>query len=156
MAVADGKVERFNDDELVVALADLDLVLKKISGHGVGFGQPVPNDRLGLALVPGLTQIDQTVYNLGLKAHVGPQLAAYQSARSTQVGSAVVSPLDLLLKALRLDFAHEYSDWLPAIGKNRAISRLAGSPHVGGGGVGPPVLKGAVAFPARQSVHPRL
>jgi len=141
MAVADGTVEKFNNDELVVALADQDLVLKTIGELGAVVRYTDPHDRLGLVLVQ-LTQIGQAVGKLQLDKNLAADLAAYESTRCTDIGGADVSLLDLLLKGLRLYFADRFG-WQPAIGKNRAISRLGGSPHVGGGGVGPPKLDGA-------------
>jgi membrane-anchored mycosin MYCP len=148
MAIANGRVEAFHDDQLVVALADLDLLAATLGRLGVGIGRIHPDTRLGLALIPGLTDIPSGVEALGRNPAVEQGLAAYVQDRASQPGAPAWTQLDLLLKGLRIQFDRQYQNWLPMIGKNHVIAQIAGSPHIGGGSVGDPL-------PTQEGLEPR-
>jgi hypothetical protein len=133
-----GRLETFNDDQIVVALADLDVVTKEIESLHGRTKRPVRHERLGLALLPLQgASIKAAVAELRRSRGIAAELAAFTKARKAE-SEGRISPLDELLQGLRLRFAKKYENWQPAFGKNRTISKIAGSPHVGGGGVGPP------------------
>jgi membrane-anchored mycosin MYCP len=131
------RLETFKDDEIVVALADLDVVTREIEALHGRTKDPVPHERLGLALLPLHGEsIKAAVRELRRDKDFAKKLDA-SSDRKVKTGGHI-APLDELLKGLRLRFAKNYDNWLPTFGKNRTISKIAGAPHVGGGGVGPP------------------
>jgi membrane-anchored mycosin MYCP len=132
------RLATFKDDQIVVALADLDVVAKEIQALHGRTKRPIRHERLGLALLPLQGKsIKEAVDELRRDRVIAAELAAFARARKAEPESRI-SPLDELLKGLRLRFARKYDNWQPTFGKNRTISKIAGSPHVGGGGVGPP------------------
>jgi membrane-anchored mycosin MYCP len=138
MTAVKGRIETFRDDQIVVALADLDVVTREIEALHARTEQPVPHEGLGLTLLPlDGTSIVTAIDELGRDGAIAAELAAFTTARKAE-SNGRISPLDELLKGLRLRFARKYDNWQPTFGKNRTISKIAGSPHVGGGGVGPP------------------
>ncbi len=139
MAVAYGRVEAFHDDQMVVGLADLDLITATLGRLGAGTGQILPHKSLSLALIRGLTGIRQAVGALQQDPAVERGLTALIQDRAAQPGAPALTQLDLLLEGLRIQFAQQYQDWRPTIGKNHAIAQIAGSPHIGGGSVGDPL-----------------
>ncbi len=139
MAVANGLVEAFHDDQIVVALSDLDLVAAALGHLGVRTGRIQPHESLGLALIPRLTGIQRGIQALKQDSAVDRALSAFVRDRATEPGAPGLTQLDLLLKGLRVQFAQQYQDWQPVIGKNHAINQIAGSPHIGGGSVGDPL-----------------
>jgi membrane-anchored mycosin MYCP len=132
------RLAAFKGDQIVVALADLDVVAKEIQALHGRTKRPVRHERLGLALLPLQGKsIKEAVHELRRDRAIAAELAAFAKAQKAEPEDRI-SPLDELLKGLRLRFARKYDNWQPTFGKNRTISKIAGSPHVGGGGVGPP------------------
>lgn len=143
------RLETFNDDQIVVALADLNVVAKEIEALHARPKEPVPHKRLGLALLPLHGESIKTAVNeLRRDKDIAQKLDAHVSDRKARTGGHI-APLDELLKGLRWRFAKNYDNWLPTFGKNRTISKIAGSPHVGGGGVGPPKVADGVLAPRK-------
>jgi membrane-anchored mycosin MYCP len=143
------RLETFKDDEIVVALADLDVVAREIEALHARTKKPAPYKRLGLALLPLHGEsIRAAVRELRRDKDLAKKLDASTSDRKAKTGGHI-APLDELLKGLRLRFAGNYDNWLPTFGKNRTISKIAGAPHVGGGGVGPPKVTGGVLAPRK-------
>jgi membrane-anchored mycosin MYCP len=147
MTAVTGRLETFNDDEIVVALADLAVVVREIEALGARTAVPDPCRPLGLALLPLQGEsISAAVSELRRDDGIAEKLAEYTSERKAKIGGDI-APLDVLLKGLRLRFAKNYDNWLPSFGKNRTISKILGAPHVGGGGVGPPRATNDVLAP---------
>jgi hypothetical protein len=139
MAVANGQVEAFHDDQLVVAIADMGLLTAELTRLGVEIGRIDPHKSLGLALLDGLTGLGRGVEALKRDPVVERELTVMAAERAKLPDAPAWTQLDLLLKGLRILFARQYQDWLPTLGKNHTIAQIAGSPHIGGGGVGDPV-----------------
>jgi membrane-anchored mycosin MYCP len=134
------RLETFRDDQIVVALADLAVVARELDTLHVRMQEPDPHPKLGLARLPlDGGSIAAAVGELRRDHDIAGKLTADSSAREARTGEPP-APLDELLKGLRLRFARDYDNWLPTFGKNRTISKIAGSPHVDGGGVGPAQL----------------
>jgi len=137
MTAAKGRLETFHGDQIVVALADLDVVVREVEALHARTKKPIRHSRLGLALLPLHGEsINAAVRELSHDEGIAGDLAAYSHDRQAATGGDL-APIDVLLKGLRLRFARAYGNWLPSFGKNRTISKILGSPHVGGGGVGP-------------------
>ncbi len=149
---AKARLESFHDDQIVVALADLAVVARELDTLHVHMKEPDRHRRLGLARLPlDGKSITAGVGELQRDHDIAEKLTADSGAREARAGGQL-TPLDELLKGLRLRFARNYDNWLPTFGKNRTISKIAGSPHVGGGGVGPP--KKTDAFLAPRTTPP--
>lgn len=143
------RLETFKDDEIVVALADLAVVTREIKALHARTKKAIPDKRLGLALLPLHGEsISAAIHELRRDKDLAKELDASTSDRKAKTGGPI-APLDELLKGLRLRFARDYDNWLPTFGKNRTISKIAGAPHVGGGGVGPPKVTGNVLTPRK-------
>ncbi len=132
MGFAYGRVERFHDDQLVVALPDLGLVARALTDLGVSLGPTDRDATLGLARVRGLAGTGQAVRALQRDPDIGPELARFQHERVSS-GPPAVADLDLLLKGLQLQFALRFPGWKVTVGKNHRPSPLKGYPHIGGG-----------------------
>src|ERR1700730_157100 len=132
MGIAHGRVERFEDDQLVVALPDLELVTRTLADLDVYLGQEDRHQPLGLARVRGLANLGAAVRVLLAEAGVGTELERFKGQREGLAGRGVAD-LDLLLEGIRLRFARDYPGWQVTIGKNHRPSPLHGSPHIDGG-----------------------
>jgi membrane-anchored mycosin MYCP len=133
-----GAVESYQEDELVVALPDRELVEAELVKLGA---QPVEekdqDGRLGLALLG----VDAATAAGPLKADA--DLVQRATAAKRAVGApADIQPtdLDLLLRKLYENFGSRYGGWVPVMGKNRMIAPVRGFPYVDGGGLGDPRL----------------
>ena len=135
MGIAYGRVERFNDDQLVVALPDLPVVTKTLDSFGVRLGPIDRNAALGLALVADLGNVGAAVRTLQEDADIGPELERFKTERA-RFGVPDVADLDLLVEGIRLQFARSFPGWKVTIGKNYRPSVVKGYPHVFGGGDG--------------------
>jgi len=137
MGIAYGRVERFHDDQLVVALPDLDVVTWALDRLGVRLGPIEHNADLGLALLRDLANVDAAVHTLQQDTDIEPELAraGQELARS---GVPQVAPLDLLVRGVQLQFARIFPGWKVTIGKNHRPSPVKGYPHFGGEGTGDP------------------
>jgi Subtilase family len=137
MPIASCGVEKYYDDQIVVALPDLNLVQQALTEFGVGFIPDRPHPILRLALLHDLANVDAAVKTLRERPDIGAELRKYEKTpgdRPTPVHS-----FDLLLKGLRLYFRETYPNWEgPRFGKNRLIDRFAGTPVIGPGGTGDP------------------
>ena len=136
MGIKRGRIETFNDDELVIALPDLAVVTKTLADLGVQLGPIDHSPALGLALVRGLANVGAAVGALLDGEHIGPRLAGFRrKLAQAQAGApdADVADLLLLIKGVRLKLARDYPGWKVAIGKNYRQSPVKGYPHIGGG-----------------------
>jgi hypothetical protein len=147
MGIAYGRVERFHDDQLVVALPDLPVITKTLDRLGVRLGPVDRNAALGLALVADLENVDAAVRTLQQDADIGPELERFKAERA-RFGVPYVADLDLLVKGIRLQFARSFPGWEVTIGKNYRPSMVKGYPHVFGGGDGDPEPTDASLEPA--------
>ncbi len=129
MGIAYGRVERFHDDQLVVALPDLDVVTKALDRLGVHPGRIDHNAALGLALVADLSNIDGAVRTLQQDADIRPELARFKEEREGSRPHAIAD-LDLLVKGIKIQFARDYPGWEVPIGKNHRPSPVHGDPHI--------------------------
>jgi membrane-anchored mycosin MYCP len=132
MGFAYGRVEKFHDDQLVVALPDLRLVTQALTDLGVSLGPTDCDATLGLARVRGLENTHEAVRTLQQDAVIGPELARLKHERVSS-GTHAVADLDLLLTGIRLQFALRFPGWKVTIGKNHRPSPLKGYPHISGG-----------------------
>jgi hypothetical protein len=133
-------VEVFQPDELVVDLADLDVVMKQLDDLGLNPQETRRNTRLRLARVQ-LSDLS------GLRAKPSMQAAivqAKESRKGTILADEEVALLDALLVKLR-----DGDGPIPTLGKNRLLGGVEGSPHVGGGVGAPRVLDGGFELPER-------
>ena len=136
MGIKRGRIETFNDDELVIALPDLPVVTKILAELGVQTGSIDPSPALGLALVRGLANVGSAVGALLDSEDMGSRLAGFRrKLAEAQTGNpdADVANLLLLIKGIRLKLARDYPGWKVAIGKNYRPSPVKGYPHIGGG-----------------------
>jgi hypothetical protein len=135
-----GAIEDYQDNELVVALPDRDVVTKALTGLGVEFSEEDHDDDLGLALLR-LDNVDDAVPELPEYANL-VQCAKAKWPSDLPERDGWPSGLDVLLCALREDIAARYGGWIPEVGKNRTISPVVGFPHVSGCLEGDPSLLG--------------
>jgi subtilisin family serine protease len=142
MGKVQGLREIYHDDQMVVALSDERLVGQSLADLQIEGRVIDRHEALGLALLElDPTSMTQAVQGLlgGANSQILSGLTRYQQDRAAELGRSV-TPLELLLKALRLSFAKEYPNWEgPRIGKNRGIDTLSGAPEIGPGGVGDPL-----------------
>jgi|SRR5215472_5666650 len=130
-----GAIERYEPDQLVVAIPDLALVQGELGRLGVYCVQEDPDDGLGLALLT-LQNVAGSPVLRSDDTLVG---RVYQAKwHGTPPPGAEISDLDLLIYKLREGFSSEYRGWVPTMGKNRVIAPVRGLPYVGGGGEGDP------------------
>jgi hypothetical protein len=137
MAKQRGWVETFEHDQLVVALSDLPVVVQTLGSFGLGWKQIDKSAALGMALVRVLDDISKAARELEQRDVIGPELKRYQQARR-QALPGPVPDLDLLIRGIRAQLAHQYPGWEVTIGKNFGPSLVKGYPHVNGGGNGEP------------------
>jgi membrane-anchored mycosin MYCP len=138
-----GVIERYQGDQLVVALPDLAIVQDALQDLRVFCTRKEQDGRLGLALLT----LDNVAGNP--KPLRGDREFVTQVAkakwRGDPSGDLEPSDLDLLICRLRQDFQARYGGWVPTIGKNRMLAPVRGFPYVGGGGGGNPYVGGGGA-----------
>lgn len=83
------------------------------------------------------------------KAVTEAQPAVYQQNHRSWEEMA---PIEILIFALRQDFAGSFEGWSPALGKNRTADGIEGRPGVSGGGGGDPTAVGQASV---QVMSPR-
>jgi Subtilase family len=132
MGIAHGRVEKFEDDQLVIALPDLGLVTRTLADLDVYMGPADRHRDLGLARIRGLANLGAAVRTLLADDGIGTELGRFQGEREG-LHPHGVADLDLLLEGIRLRFARDYPGWQVTIGKNHRPSPLHGSPHIDGG-----------------------
>jgi hypothetical protein len=132
MGIAHGRVERFEDDQLVIALPDLELVTRTLADLDVYMGPADRHQGLGLARIRGLANLGAAVRALLAEDGVGTELGRFQGEREG-LHPHGVADLDILLEGVRLRFARDYPGWQVTVGKNHRPSPLHGSPHIDGG-----------------------
>jgi hypothetical protein len=131
-----GAIEDYRADELVVALLDRDIVCQALTGLHVGIRTEHGDEQLGLALLSlvGLAEAAaEWQEDRGLV-----QRAMDAKRQGGAPDGTRLSPLDLLLRKLREQFAAANDGWVPDIGKNRVIAPVRGLPYVGGCAEGEP------------------
>jgi Subtilase family len=137
MAVQHGWVEKFHDDELIVAIPQLGVVLEELRACGVEIGDRgvEENGVLGLARLSDLKHIDKAARKLRDDKDVGQQVEAYRKLRHAahpHRGVPPVSDLALVIEGVKLRLARSYPGWQIAIGKNYRPSLVRGNPHTDG------------------------
>jgi hypothetical protein len=159
MAGGHGWVEKFEADELVVAIPQLSVVREALRECGVTIGGRgiEENGVLGLARLFDLNGLDEAVSKL-MKRHdlVSHQLEAYRKLRHDahpHRGTPPVSDLALVIQGVKLLLAEKYPGWQIAIGKNYRPSLVRGNPHTDGGGHPKPHTDGSgKPIPAAQAL----
>jgi hypothetical protein len=146
MAVLHGSVEKFHDDELIVAIPQLSVVREELHEIGVGIGDRgiEENGVLGLARLSELKDIEKAVRKLERDRSVGQEIKAYRKLRhDAHPDAPPVSDLALLIYGVKLRLARRYPGWQIAIGKNYRPSLVRGNPHTDGTGRPKPHTDGA-------------
>ncbi len=128
-------VEKYEEDQLVVALPDLPTVKDALANLRVYCENEERDAGLGLALLT-LSNVSGTPALHRDKALVTAAKQAKWGDNAEKAGK--LTHLELLLYRLRTDFAKQYRGWAPTMGKNRVIAPVTGFPYVGGGGVSDP------------------
>jgi membrane-anchored mycosin MYCP len=134
-----GVIEEYEDNQLVVAIADLAAVRGALGSFPVG--REERHERLSLAL---LTLQDVEAAARKLRADDSGLAARATEAKQLAGSPNGIEPsdLDLLIFWLRAHFRSAYDGWVPTIGKNRVIDPVRGLPYIGGGGEGNPHFGG--------------
>jgi len=141
-----GATEKYEDNELVVAIPDLAAVRGALNAISVGWGEEDREERLGLALLP-LRNIDAGAAEIrGNHAEVARHVTEARRRTGTDP-----SGLDLIIGWLREHFSAAYDHWVPTIGKNRVIDPVRGLPYLGGGGEGDPHHLGGYGDPKTRA-----
>jgi hypothetical protein len=96
MGIAHGRVERFEDDQLVIALPDLELVTRTLADLDVYMGPADRHQGLGLARIRGLANLGAAVRALLAEDGVGTELGRFQGEREG-LHPHGVADLDILL-----------------------------------------------------------
>ncbi len=136
-----GVIEAYQEDQLVVDLANLDVVRDALHERAVVVAGEEHSERLGLAL---LTLADVAAAAAELRKDDSGMSARITGAKPSASGPERAEPsdLDLVISWLRESFRSAYAGWVPVIGKNRVVEPVKGLPYVGGGGDGDPYLAG--------------
>jgi len=139
--MAQGMIEQYQDNQLVVAISDLAVVcgaLNNVLKDEIPFeaGRPDRNDQLGLALLT-LQNVDAIAEKL-----CADRSGLRERVKARRRDGTEPPGLDLLISWLREHFSCAYDEWVPTIGKNRVIDPVRGLPYVGGGGEGDPHFGG--------------
>lgn len=109
----------FADDQFVVSLPYATLVLDELAGWAPGLAEQVDaHAGLGLALL-SVRAADAVSALEGIWPDDVPGL------REGRDGP--LSDLEVVMRALRTTFSRQYAGWVPTMGKNRVMARLAGS-----------------------------
>src|ERR1700722_6557905 len=135
MTVRHGSVEKFHDDELIVAIPQLSVVREELQDFGVEIGDRgiEENGVLGLARLSELKGIEKAVRKLERDRSVGQEIKAYRKLRhEAHPDAPPVSDLALLIYGVKLRLARRYPGWQIAIGKNYRPSLVRGNPHTAG------------------------
>jgi Subtilase family len=146
MTVRHGSVEKFHDDELIVAIPQLSVVREELQDFGVEIGDRgiEENGVLGLARLSELKDIEKAVRKLERDRSVGQEIKAYRKLRhEAHPDAPPVSDLALLIYGVKLRLARRYPGWQIAIGKNYRPSLVRGNPHTDGTGRPKPHTDGA-------------
>jgi membrane-anchored mycosin MYCP len=155
MAILEGRVERYHDDQMIVALPNLSQVQRVLGEFGVEPGRATPDERLGLALL-ALPQLGEDIGRLRQDPEraqaIQAATAAWQAdvAAGTRVGE--IPAIDLLMLTLRAYFRDKFDGWTPTMGKNHVVEHpgLEGFPHLSGGDTGRPE-PATVPWPPRNA-----
>jgi membrane-anchored mycosin MYCP len=146
MTVRHGSVEKFHDDELIVAIPQLSVVREELQDFGVEIGDRgiEENGVLGLARLSELKDIEKAVRKLERDRSVGQEIKAYRKLRhEAHPDAPPVSDLALLIYGVKLRLVRRYPGWHIAIGKNYRPSLVRGNPHTDGTGRPKPHTDGA-------------
>ena len=132
----DSASDRYESNELIVALQYLDEVQYRLRALGIGTNQPQVSAALGLARVQ-------------LEPIPGESRSEYRDpeAEASAPQSAAIFNIDAIVRELRAEFSGRYGKWTPTIGKNRlighvgnhSVAEITGAGEVTFGGSGVPV-----------------
>jgi len=121
--------------EFVVDLPHLSRVQNALEKLDVKYEKVEEDDGLKLAL---LRLTDPAKDVLPLRYNADLVTSAVLARVVSGLPGTPIPDLDLVMFAVRNQFAGQYGGWTPTIGKNRLIGAVEGAPHIGGGGVGDP------------------
>jgi hypothetical protein len=143
-----GVIERYEDDQLVVAISDLAVVRGALTDLPVGEQDVDPSPELGLAL---LTLQDVASGAAELRARDSRLEKRVKEAKRPAGSPKGIAPsdLDTLIFWLGEHFRSAYDGWIPTIGTNRVIDPVRGLPYLGGGSDGNPHFGGYGAVAAK-------
>jgi Subtilase family len=144
MPVVTNGAEAYQGDQLLAEREYVGLVQDELRQLQVGSSVLGSHTGLGLAL---LSLPDVAVAAAGLRSDPAMAQAASQAWQAQGQGTARIGDLDLLLYALRSRIREAHDGWVPALGKNRLLGRVQGSPYIKGG-VGEPSLASPLTIPA--------
>lgn len=123
------RVSRFRGDQLVIGLTYEHLVKGKLTEWGAApqIAAEDRDGRLGLARATLLTGVavaylEEKRPDLVRSARAGAKAENYEP-----------TPLDTLVRCLRLAFAEDCAGWVPTFAKNRLLDRVEGSHVIDGG-----------------------
>jgi membrane-anchored mycosin MYCP len=156
MAVLKGRVERYYDDQMIVALPDLHEVQRVLDEFGLDPGHESRAEQLGLALLT-LPRLAADIRRLRQDQDgadlIRAATAAWQADVAAGRRAGEIPDLDLLLLVLRGYFRERFSNWAPTMGKNNVVSHpgLAGDPHLRGGDFGDPGDPTVEPWPPREA-----
>jgi hypothetical protein len=138
MPVVTNGAEAYQGDQLLAEREYVGLVQEELRRLQVGSSVLGSHPGLGLAL---LSLPDVAVAVAGLRSDPALAEAASQTRQAQGQppvqGTVSIGDLDLLLYALRSRIREAHDGWVPALGKNRLLGRIQGSPYIKGG-VGEP------------------
>src|SRR5437764_11689518 len=140
MSVVTNGLESYHSDQLAVERRDSGLVTEGLRRMGVTASEHASSGLLGLTLLD-LTGTELAA--AGLRQDPDLMEAAGQGRAG---GAAVLTDLDMVLFALRRSLRATYHGWQPAMGKNRLVGDVQGSPYIKGG-VGVPGKAGPISIP---------
>ncbi len=131
--IESSRVSSYRGNELVIGTAYERLVSSKLADWGAGPAIMSVDPRLELALVTVRPSAAANYLESNHKDWVEAAKAAAEKERYA------ATPLDILVRCLRLFFADEFGGWVPTLAKNRLLGRVAGSYVIDGGGRGTPL-----------------
>jgi membrane-anchored mycosin MYCP len=156
MAILKGRVERYHDDQMIVALPNLTQVQRVLGEFGVEQGRTTPDERLGLALL-ALPRLGEDIVRLRQDPERAQAVQSATAVWRADVDAGIrvgeIPGIDLLMLMLRAYFREKFDGWTPTVGKNHVVEHpgLEGFPHVRGGAEDPPE-PAIVEWPRRNAV----
>jgi membrane-anchored mycosin MYCP len=136
-----GVIEQYEDNQLAVAISDLQVVRDTLARLEVGVEAEEEDARLGLALLT-LRDVAAAATKLRNRDSGLPGRVADAKWHGRAPNGIEPCDLDLLIFWLRESFRYAYDGWVPTMGKNRVLDPVRGLPYIDGGGDGDPRFGG--------------
>jgi len=133
MAIYRGRVEAFDDDQLIVAIPDLGVVTEALTALGVPWHNIDESAALGLVRIRELSGVDKAAARLAQDPRIGSALQRFREDQAAIRNGQNPADLEILIKGMHLGFVRDYPGWKVTIGKNYQPSLVKGHPHYGGG-----------------------